>query len=77
MCSCITVNTIIWRPSIYFFLFVSCDSLRPSQHFSVMAGWVFLGLTSTKQMVKCLAQGHNTVSLVRLKLSILSQALYH
>ena len=33
--------------------------------FSVMSGWVFLGLTSTKQRIKCLAQGHNTGPLVR------------
>ena len=32
-----------------------------------MSGWIFLGLTSTKQRIKCLAQGHNAVSLVRLK----------
>ena len=35
--------------------------------FSVMSGQVFLGLTSTKQRIKCLAQGHNTVPLVKLK----------
>ena len=27
-----------------------------------MSGWVFLGLTSTKQQIKCLAQEHNTAS---------------
>ena len=31
----------------------------PVNSFSVMSGWVFLGLTSTKQRIKCLAQGHN------------------
>ena len=45
----------------YFVLF---DALRPSQRlFSVMLGWVFLGLTSTKQWIKCLAQGQNIVDL--------------
>ena len=40
----------------------------------VMSGWVFLGLTSTKQWIKCLAQGHNTVTplAASLKLTILS-----
>ena len=32
-----------------------------------MLGWVFLGLTSTKQGLMCLAQGHNAVPLARLK----------
>ena len=41
--------------------------LLPSQHFFVMSSWVFLGLTSTEQRIKCLAQGHNAVPLVRLK----------
>ena len=38
-------------------------------NYSVMSGLfsVFLGLTSTKQSIKCLAPGHNTVPLVRLK----------
>ena len=27
-----------------------------------MSGWVYLGLTSTKQRIKCLAQGHNAVA---------------
>ena len=30
-------------------------------NFSVMLGWVFLSWTSTKQRIKCLAQGHNAV----------------
>ena len=33
----------------------------PVDIFSVMSGRVFLGLTSTKQRIKCFAQGHNTV----------------
>ena len=36
--------------------------------FSVMSGQVFLGWTSTKQRIKCLAQWHNAVPLVRLEL---------
>ena len=48
-------------------LFVCVDSLRPSQQFSVMSGRVFLGRTSTKQRIKCLAQGHITVPPVRLE----------
>ena len=39
----------------------------PLDNFSVMLGRVFLGLTSTKQRIKCLAQGHNRVSPVRLE----------
>ena len=37
-----------------------------SYNFSVMSGRVFLGWTSTKQRITCLAQGHNTVPPVRL-----------
>ena len=32
---------------------------------SFMSGQVFLGLTSTKQRIMCLAQGHNAVPPVR------------
>ena len=39
----------------------------PANIFSVMSGWVFLGLTSTKQRTKCLAQGHNAVPPVSLQ----------
>ena len=39
----------------------------PVNTFSVMSGQVFLGLTSTKQRIKCLAQGHKAVPTVRLK----------
>ena len=38
----------------------------PVNNFSVMLGWVFLGWTSTKQGLMCLAQGHNTLTPVRL-----------
>ena len=49
-------------------------------NFSVMSGWVFLGWTSTKQRIKCLAQGHNAVpsgEAITPNPSISSQALYH
>ena len=39
----------------------------PVNIFSVMSGRVFLGWTSTKQGLTCLAQGHKTVTPVRLK----------
>ena len=39
----------------------------PVNNFSVMWERVIPGLTSTKQGIKCLAQGHNAVPLVRLK----------
>ena len=39
----------------------------PVNNFSVMSGWVFLGWTSTKQGLMCLAQGHKAVPSVRLE----------
>ena len=39
----------------------------PVNNLSVMSGWVFLGCTSTKQGLICLAQGHNTVMPWRLE----------
>ena len=39
----------------------------PVNSFSVMPGQVFLGLTSTKQRTRCLAQGHNAVAPVRIE----------
>ena len=38
-------------------LFVWFDSLRPINNLSVKQGWVFLGWTSTKLGLMCLAQG--------------------
>ena len=35
--------------------------------FVVNSGQVFLGCTSTKQRIKCLAKGHNVVPLVKLQ----------
>ena len=43
--------------------------LCPSQQFFSHVGQVFLGLTSTKQGLMCLAQGYNAVSPIRLKLA--------
>ena len=50
-------------------MFVCLDSLgpTPSQHFSAMSGWVFLGLTNIKQKKMCPTQGHNAVTPVRLE----------
>ena len=39
----------------------------PVNIFEVMSGWVSLGLTSTKQRIKCLAQEHNAAHTVRLQ----------
>ena len=39
----------------------------PVNNLLVMLGRVFLGWTSTKQGFMCLAQGHNTVTPVRLE----------
>ena len=45
------------------FFCVDVDTLCPSQQFWVMSGGfpVFLGWTSTKQRIRCLAEGHNTM----------------
>ena len=51
---------------IFYLLF---DSLHPIIDLSVIKGRVFLGWTSTKLGLTCLAQGHNTVTLVRLALA--------
>ena len=40
----------------------------PVNNFSVMLGRVFPGRTSTKQRIKCLAQGHNTARLPAVRL---------
>ena len=42
----------------------------PVNSFSVMPGWIFLGWTSTKQGIKCLAQGHSLVTPVKLESAI-------
>ena len=43
------------------------DTLRPINNLSVIKRRVFLGWTSTKLGIMCLAQGHNAVTPVRLK----------
>ena len=53
--------------SICFCLFVWFDSLHPINNLSVIKGWVFLGWTSTKLELMCLAQGHNTMTRARLQ----------
>ena len=50
---------------LLFLLYIWFDSLPPSQHFSTMSGQVFICSTSTKQRIKCRAQGHNAVPPVR------------
>ena len=49
----------------------------PVINFSVMPGRfpVFLGCTSTKQRIKCLAQGHNTVPPISLELIVCAGAI--
>ena len=55
------VELLIWV------LFVWFDSLHPNNNLSVIKERVFLGWTSTKLGLKCLAQGHNAVMPVRLE----------
>ena len=52
-------------------LFVCVGALLPSQQFFNHVGMSSWILTSTKQRIKCLAQGHNTVPLVSLELMTL------
>ena len=40
----------------------------PFNIFSVMSGEVFLGLTSSEEWIKCLAQRHNTVTPLEVRL---------
>ena len=48
---------------VLFGLIIYC----PVNNFLVMSGRIFMGLPSTKQGLLCLAQGHNTVTPVRLE----------
>ena len=48
----ISMKHTVVKKDIYF------DSLRPSQQFFGHVGTVFLGWTSTKHRIKCLAQGY-------------------
>ena len=60
-----------FHASLILFIFLLLDSILnvPVNTVLAMAGWVFLGLTSTMQGLICLAQGHNTVTLVKLELA--------
>ena len=62
-----------------FSLFVCFDTWHPSQQFFSHVGMiiVFLGWTSAKQPINCLAQGHNTVTPpeINLKLSTLRSSV--
>ena len=49
----------------------------PVNNLPVMLGRVFLGRTSTKLGLMCLAQGHNAVRLVRLKPTALRSGVKH
>ena len=49
----------------------------PVNNLSVMYKQVFLGWTSTKQGLMCLAQGHNAVTLVRLEPAALQSWVKH
>ena len=58
------------KPFVYKYLTCWCfTSQSPIFQFSFMSGCVpvYLGWTSTKLRIKCLAQGHNAASLVSLK----------
>ena len=58
-------------------LFVWFDSLRPINNLSVIKGRVFLGWTSTKLGLMCLAQGHNAVTPVRLEPAVPQSRVKH
>ena len=72
----LSTNNMFWLICFLFGLILYV----PVNSFSVMTGSVFLGLISTKQRIKCLAQGHNKAPTVRLmfwlkKKSEMSQCL--
>ena len=52
---------------VHAFLFVWFDSLHPINNLSDIKGRVYLGWTSAKLGVMCLAQRHNAVTLVSLE----------
>ena len=58
-----------------FFIFFSWNLLLVN-NFSVMSG-CFLGRTSSKHKINCLAQGQNILHLVRLGPATSSQSLFH
>ena len=77
---CESLNSSHSSSDIYLFLFVWFDSLRPINNLSVKQGWVFLGWTSTKLRLMCLAQGpqRSITGEARTRSPLVSsQALYH
>ena len=71
---------LVFYLSVYPFLFVWFDSLRPINNLSFKQGRAFLGWTSTKLGLMCLAQGpqRSDAGEARTRgLSVSSQALYH
>ena len=61
------VNNMRWLEKVHAFLFVWFDSLHPINNLSDIKGRVYLGWTSAKLGLMCLAQGHNAVMLVSLE----------
>ena len=61
------VNDMRCLEKVHAFLFVWSDSLRPINNLSDIKGRVYLGWTSAKLGLMCLAQGYNTVTAVRLE----------
>ena len=59
------------------FCFVWFDSLLPSQQSFSYVGTVFLGWSSTKLELMCLAQGHNAVTPMRLKTADFQSRVKH
>ena len=58
-------------------LFILFNFLRPINNLSVIKGRVFLGWTSTKLGLMCLAQGHNAGTPVRLEPAALRSRVTH
>ena len=68
----------IWLGMSYCFCLFDLLLYVSVNNFSVMLGWFFQSWTSTKQRIKCLAQGHKAVAPVRPQSATpdQSQALY-
>ena len=56
-----------WQMVFHFIYLFDLILYVPVNNFSVMPGRVFLGWTSNKQGIKCLAQGHNAGTPLRLQ----------
>ena len=61
------VNDMMCLEKVHAFLFVWFDSLHPINNLSDINGRVYLGLTSAKLGLMCLAEEHNAVTPVRLE----------